>query len=332
MRYNSLTVRAAIGRVVVGAAVSALLAATSGCNKQDRKAPVDPFADADEVVRIDARRQVKYPTAIKESDEAFYLVTSPNPSGTPISGAQWLYIDYTTTSFDNRFIGSSVADSAKLYRQWSSDARYVSQLKKNDAETLGEELYKILQKCRAGEHITVGMSAKAGNATGMWKSSPNESVIATLVLARAIEDPEAEEKSLIRSYIEKHPGFSKQDEVYKKIIQEGKGKKVPDNGRVYCKYGVFFLDGSLLETNDAAIAARYGREIPKNRTNLLPFGVKNDGAVVKGLSGVCVGEPIGTQFEVVMSSALAYGAKGKGSVRPYEPLRFEITIVNHTAN
>lgn len=332
MKYISLATRLTLRRIALGVAAASLLAIAEGCNKRERKAPADPHADGDEIVRIDARRHVEYPNAIKEGDEAFYLVTTSNPSGTPLSSAQWVYIDYTTTSFDNRFIGSSVGDSAKLYRQWSSNARYVPLLKKNDAETLGDELYNILQKCREGEKITVGMSAKAGNATGMWKSNPNESVIATLAIIRAVIDPEAEEQAQINTFLAAHPGFNKQDAVYKKVNEVGTGKKVPDNGRVFCKYGVFFLDGSLLETNDEAIAARHGRTLTNSQSRLFSFGVKDDGAVVKGLGGICVGETIGTKLEVIMGSASAYGEKGRSSVRPYEPLRFEITIVNHTAN
>lgn len=332
MKYSSLAMHVAHRAITLVVAAAALLAIAGGCNKKVRKAPVDPLADADEIVRIDARRQVKYPNAIKEGDEAFYLVTTSNPSGTSLSSARWVYIDYTTTSFDNRFIGSSVGDSAKLYRQWSSNVRYVPPLKKNDAETLGDELFNILQKCHEGEIITVGMSAKAGNATGMWKSKPNESVIATLAIVRAVNDPEAEEQSLIKSFLEVHSGFAKNGEVYKKMNEVGSGKKVPDKGRVFCKYGVFFLDGSLLETNDEAIAARHGRTLPNNQSQLFSFGVKDDGKVVKGLSGICVGETLGTKLEVIMASASAYGEKGRSSVRPYEPLRFEITIVNHTAN
>lgn len=323
---------AAVRSIGLGLAAGAMLIGAAGCNKNTKRERVDPHADEDEIVRIDARRQVVYPNATKEGEGAFYLVTQPNPSGASLAGTQWVYLDYTTISFDNRFLGSSVADSAKLYRQWSSNTRYVPRLKKNDAETLGEALYNILQKCHVGDRLTVGMSAKEGNASEMWKSNPNESVIATLTIVRALNDPEAEELNLINDFLNEHTDFTKQDAVYKKVVEAGTGKKIPEDGRVYCKYGVFFLDGTLLETNDEAIAARYGRTLPGNQVQLLSFRVKDDESIVKGLSGICIGETIGTKLEVVMASASAYGDKGKGNVRPYEPLRFELTIVNHTGN
>ena len=309
--------------------ILAILFTMPSC-KKERTVTTDPYAEEDEIVRINARRLTEYPNATKEGEEAFYDVTKQNSVGTPLSGALWVYLDYTTVSFDGRFIGSSVTDSAKLYRQWSASTRYVASLKRNDENSLGKELHSILQKCREGEIVTVGMSAKAGNATGLWKSRTNESVIASIGITKVLDDPKAEEQKLIQDFLNNHSGFTLRDSVYKKVDEIGTGKVIPATGRVHFRYGAYFLDGSLIETNDETIATRYGITLPSNRTSLLSIAVKDDAAFVKGLSGVCEGETVGSKLQIVVPSAMAYKDKGKGNVRPYEPLRFEITIVNYT--
>lgn len=330
MQYEKSTALSLLKLLLFGLPTAALLLAATGCKKKGSKERVDPLAAQDEIVRIDARRQVEYPSAVKEGNEAFYLVAKQNPMGEPVKGAGWVCIDYTTVSFDGRFIGSSVAKSAKLYRQWSASTRYVPSLVKNDATTLGNELYNVIQKCHAGDSIVMGMSVKVGNATGMWKSRPNESVISSLVVTQVISDPKAEEEALIKAYLDEHSGFTPYDSVYKKVNEVGNGKVIPESGRVHLKYGAYFLDGTLLETNDETIADRYGYTLPNNRKQLLSISVKDDKTFISGLSGVCIGEKVGTKLEVITPSATAYKDKGRGSVRPYEPLRFELTIINYT--
>lgn len=311
--------------------VITLMVCAVSCKKDKKKEIVDPHANEDEIVRINARQQVEYPDAIKISDKTFYLPVASNPSGKPVGNAKWVYLDYTTCSFDDRFVGSSVSDSAKLYRQWKRGIRYVPAFKENTAESMGQDFHAVLQNCHEGDKLIIGMSAEAGNATGMWKSNANESVIASVTILRAVDNPEAEEQKEIDSFLTTHPGFEKFDSVYVKVNEVGNGSTITEEGRVHLKYGTYFLDGSIIETNDEAIAARYNISLPSNQTTLLSIQVKNDPNFISGLSGVCAGKTIGTKLEIITPSSSAYKKKGKGFVRPYEPLRFEITIVNHIA-
>lgn len=71
-----------------------MLIGAAGCNKNTKREDVDPHADEDEIVRIDARVQCVYPNATKEG-ECATLSRSPTRRA-QVCVARVVYLDYTT--------------------------------------------------------------------------------------------------------------------------------------------------------------------------------------------------------------------------------------------
>lgn len=104
--------------------------------------------------------------------------------------------------------------------------------------------------------------------------------------------------------------------MYKKKVEAGTGKKIPEDGRVYCKYGVFFPDGNLFETNDDSHCGATAELFPATSSSAAVLqGEKDDESIVNTLSGICIGETISyTSNPRWLYQRITYGDKGRAPV------------------
>jgi FKBP-type peptidyl-prolyl cis-trans isomerase FklB len=103
------------------------------------------------------------------------------------------------------------------------------------------------------------------------------------------------------------------DGLQYKIMTPGQGKKPQESDTVLCNYKGTFLDGTEFDSS-----AKAGKPVP--------FEVKN---VIPGFKEVLQLMPVGSKWQVVVPSNLAYGERGAGGViGPNSTLIFEIEVVS----
>ena len=103
------------------------------------------------------------------------------------------------------------------------------------------------------------------------------------------------------------------DGLQYKILTAGQGKKPLESDTVMCNYKGTFVDGTEFDSS-----AQAGKPVP--------FEVKN---VIPGFKEVLQLMPVGSKWQVVVPSNLAYGERGAGGViGPNATLIFEIELVS----
>jgi FKBP-type peptidyl-prolyl cis-trans isomerase FklB len=103
------------------------------------------------------------------------------------------------------------------------------------------------------------------------------------------------------------------DGLQYKILTAGNGKKPVETDTVKCNYKGTFIDGTEFDSS-----AKAGGPVP--------FEVKN---VIPGFKEVLQLMPIGSKWQVVVPSNLAYGDRGAGGViGPNSTLIFEIEVIS----
>jgi FKBP-type peptidyl-prolyl cis-trans isomerase FklB len=103
------------------------------------------------------------------------------------------------------------------------------------------------------------------------------------------------------------------DGLQYKILTAGSGAKPVETDTVLCNYKGTFVDGTEFDSSERA-----GKPVP--------FEVKN---VIPGFKEVLQLMPVGSKWQVVVPSNLAYGDRGAGNViGPNSTLVFEIELVS----
>src|ERR1700722_251841 len=107
------------------------------------------------------------------------------------------------------------------------------------------------------------------------------------------------------------------DGLQYKILTAGQGKKPAESDTVLCNYKGTFIDGTEFDSS-----AQAGKPVP--------FELKN---VIPGFKEVLQLMPVGSKWQVVVPSNLAYGERGAGGViGPNATLIFEIELVSIQGN
>lgn len=97
-----------------------------------------------------------------------------------------------------------------------------------------------------------------------------------------------------------------------KIITAGQGKKPVETDTVLCNYKGTFLDGTEFDSS-----AQAGKPVP--------FEIKS---IIPGFKEALQLMPVGSKWQIVVPSNLAYGERGAGNViGPNSTLIFEIELV-----
>lgn len=110
-----------------------------------------------------------------------------------------------------------------------------------------------------------------------------------------------------------------------KILKQGAGKKALPGDTIEVHYTASFLSGKVFETTDRLVAEKAGIY-----NALLPYKpvtvTISEGGHLSGFEQAMLMFPKGTEALLVIPSALAYGAAGKGSILPYTPITCTISI------
>ncbi len=322
-------VRSLFWLLLVSMAVGLL--ATS-CNKKDAEPQEDPYALEDELVRLDAYRQVHYPEAKVLSEQAFCQELKPG-AGVKPAEKQWVRFDYSAQTLDARNVAATNKDTAKFYSHFSRSSRYAPVYRACTPYALGREIFDVVENMQEGATVALGISSLVMQKLGLTSERGHTSSLLYLTLREVVPDPKEREKTLMDQYVAVNPGFEERQRndtaYYYRQVSPGVGAKIGQSGRVFVRYAAYSLDGFLFDTNDAHLAQVSGQDLEKKSKALLLIKLGDQKTMVKAFSGIFQGLSVGDTFELVVPSSLAYEAKGKGYVQPYEPLRFWVYIQNY---
>jgi len=117
------------------------------------------------------------------------------------------------------------------------------------------------------------------------------------------------------------------------ILKKGNGKK-PENGKmVFIYYAGFFEDGTLFDSNVAAVAKKFGKYDPTRDAQKgyspIPFEAGRKVGMIPGFIEGIEKLNFGDQALIFIPSELAYGAAGAGNglIPPNTNLIFEIELL-----
>ncbi len=118
------------------------------------------------------------------------------------------------------------------------------------------------------------------------------------------------------------------DGLYIIVKKKGNGPKVAAGRQVAINYTGCLLDGTMFDSSVESDAKRGGLDQPGRTYEPLTYTV-GQMSLIRGWEQGIMGQPEGSQLQLVIPSALGYGSQGAGQlIPPYSPLVFDIEIVS----
>lgn len=293
----------------------------------------------------------------------------PSTGDDIIARSDWIKINYTGTSLDGRVF--MLRDSMKAYREGtiSAYAHYEPRYfhygdEKYTGVPIG--LHYALSKMRKGETCTLYLPSWLAKSPGILNTSNgfggSYSYPTGMPIKMEVEltdiigpNPMRYEEGVVKNYALNEWGLTDKDTIAANLyfhieydVNEDHGERLKINKEKELRlvYATYFLDGYLLETNDADLCyelignnenkirrdtSRYANPynlVPKNASEFFP----------KAVSSVFETDTLEyySSFKVVCSSEHAYGATGRSEsapstiVQPYTPLIYEVKILGRS--
>lgn len=144
-----------------------------------------------------------------------------------------------------------------------------------------------------------------------------------------MEQRQQNEPESIAQYIAEKQITAKPDAegLYVIVKKQGNGPKVATGKQVKINYTGRLLDGKVFDSSIESVAREAGIYNAQRPYEPLAYTVGQMG-LIKGWERGIEGKAQGSVIELIIPSALGYGAKGAGDlIQPYTPLTFELEIV-----
>ena len=141
-----------------------------------------------------------------------------------------------------------------------------------------------------------------------------------------MEQARVAEPELIAAYVKDHgiKAQPKANGLYVEIKKKGNGPTVAVGRQVTISYTGRLLDGTVFDSSNEADCTAAGRQWHEPLTYVV--GEMN---LIPGWEEGIMGQPQGSQLQLIIPSAMGYGPQGAGQdIPPYSPLVFDIEIVS----
>lgn len=136
------------------------------------------------------------------------------------------------------------------------------------------------------------------------------------------------EKNIIMDYLhENHWSDINREGIYYKEIQEGEGRLADTSDVVKIHYIGQLLDGTVFDTSIDTIAKANNLYTPQRPYEPLEFQI-GAGRMIKGFEIAARQMKKGGKAVVIIPSALAYGDRDMGVIKPYSPLMFTLEMIS----
>ena len=118
------------------------------------------------------------------------------------------------------------------------------------------------------------------------------------------------------------------------VIKKGTDQKVKQGDNVTVWYEGYFADGKLFDSNRKEVEEKFGRLNPQKEQRglytAMPMVVSPDAAMIAGFREGIANLSVGEKAYIYLPAHLAYGAAGRGSIKPNTDLCFIIELVEIT--
>ncbi|MBP3763515.1 MAG: FKBP-type peptidyl-prolyl cis-trans isomerase [Bacteroidales bacterium] len=117
------------------------------------------------------------------------------------------------------------------------------------------------------------------------------------------------------------------DGLYVIVKKRGNGPKVEVGKEVSVNYTGRLLDGTIFDSSVESDARQGGVYSPQRKYEPMTY-VQGRDKLIDGWEQGVLGQPAGTELQLVIPSALGYGPRGAQTIPPYSPLVFDIEIIS----
>lgn len=220
-------------------------------------------------------------------------------------------------SFEDALKSMSVGDSASfiinadsVYTKTFMQKEVPSYIEKGSMLTFEVKLEKVTAK----EEVQKERQKKMEEQQVMMELRKNEE---PKTLAKFLEDNKINAKPTASGlyFVEK---------------TKGKGPKPVKGDKVKVNYTGRLLDGTVFDTSDEATAKASGVYDERRPYEPIEF-VLGQGQVISGWDEGIGMMQAGTKAQLILPSAIAYGAQGGGPIPPYSTLTFDVELVSFTS-
>jgi FKBP-type peptidyl-prolyl cis-trans isomerase FkpA len=144
-------------------------------------------------------------------------------------------------------------------------------------------------------------------------------VLIFLVSCNPAAKYEKTERESIATYIDAHPGFTKEASgLYYMDVTVGTGVTPATHDTAFLRYTGKFLSGTVFDTNVGSTYTDWK----------FPVG---EGYAIAGVDEAVNYMKVGGKATLVIPSSLAYGSQGYYTISGYTPLLFDIELVKVTS-
>lgn len=139
---------------------------------------------------------------------------------------------------------------------------------------------------------------------------------------------QAEEEGVFAKYLADNKITAKPTEsgLYYVESKKGNGKKPKAGDMVKVNYTGRLLNGTVFDTSDEATAKTAGTYHKDRKYEPYEFAV-GVGGVIPGWDEGIMMMSVGSKGQLIIPSAIAYGAQGGGPIPPFSPLVFDVELV-----
>ncbi len=347
-------------------AFAAMSVLAVGCSDKKNEDPRLREQDA-----MDAWMAANHPEVTTKMDNGMYvewLRRTNDAAASPRSGVDWVSVDYLVRDLDGNIVGTRDPKIAADEETYTRVTRYVPDFAKFDPAlryfTPGE--YRILSEMKVTDSVRLYLPSNLAyinanivfaNGYEGWQYSvlnpQNEAlgvprsgraVIIDLALREIVADPAAVELAQVEEAAEGMTRAPATDsKLYYEIVEEDpEAEVVAEDKSVWVIYVCRLLDGTLIATNDGAVAnAAWGIA-----TDLFPgaesFAITGSSPIPGSAFNEVVKRGLvrfNSTIRMVYTSDYGYGAQGAKSIGvtaneaprpvvfPYTPLILEVTTM-----
>lgn len=290
-------------------------------------------SEKDELLRFQAYMSLYYPSLTPQASGLYYMIHEQGTGAIPANGNYILY-KYEGKNLDGKVFETSNPEVAMLHDLYSVKNRYVSRFieYKTATSTSMSGLTEGILYLKEGGKATFIMPSSLAYGGVSYSSLPAySSIIYSVELEKVVTDPEAYELENIHTFLQdSFPSLVIseifQDSVYFLETTEGNGDLFVDDDEVEVNYIGYFMDGWVFDTNIDSIARLHNLYETTKTYEPLKFTIGGS-QVIEGFSRALKHLRREGYTKVIIPSYIAYKTTGSGSIRPYEPIIFEITVV-----
>lgn len=312
-----------INIVVVAMAVMALFSCVKEVDESEK----------DELIRLQAYMSL-YGNGFTLQPSGLYTLINEQGAGAIPANGNYILYKYEGKNLDGKVFETSNPNVAMLHDLYSVKNRYVSRFVeyKTATSTSMSGLTEGISYLKEGGKATFIMPSSLAYGSVSYSSLPAySSIIYSVELEKVVTDPAAYELENIHTFLQdSFPSLIIseifQDSVYFLEKIEGNGELFVKNDEVEVNYIGYFMDGWVFDTNIDSVARVHNLYVSTKTYEPLEFTVDGN-QVIEGFSRTLKHLRREGFAKVIIPSYIAYKTTGSGSIRPYEPLIFEITVV-----